>query len=648
MRHSWGVGWECPSRHWEMMSDHAPSDSQANEQRFQLLVNAVTDYAIYMLDPTGRITTWNAGARRFKGYEADEIIGEHFSRFFTPEDQAAGKPQQILDTAVREGRFEAEAIRVRKDGSRFWVHVVVDPILGDDGALLGFAKITRDITERREADRALFAAEQRFRLLVQGVRDYAIYMLDRDGHISNWNTGAEAIKGYRADEIVGRHFSTFYTEEDRNRGEPAHALETALREGHYETEAQRVRKDGSRFWAHVVLDPIRDETGQLIGFAKITRDITEKRKAQEELDEARTALLQSQKLQALGELTGGIAHDFNNLMTVIRGSAELLERDNLPPEKRRRYLRAIVETSDKASALTSKLLAFGRRQALKPEVLDLGARLDAFGEVLARTIGSNIRVDLDLAPDLSPIEADAAELETALLNAGFNARDAMPDGGVLTISATNLPKEQAVCISIADTGEGISAENLERVFEPFFTTKPVGKGTGLGLSQIHGFAAQTGGEASIKSAPGEGTIVSLRLPRTSKSVDARASARSAIANWERLDVLLVEDNDNVRQFAFSMLKELRADVVEAADAQAALAILRERRFDLVFSDIVMPGMSGLDLARQLRQTRPEQRILLATGYSREVSGGEAAGFHIVQKPYGAESLTTAIALALAD
>ncbi|KKC27821.1 hybrid sensor histidine kinase/response regulator [Sphingomonas sp. SRS2] len=630
------------------MTDRSTFDTYGIEHRYQLLVNAVSDYAIYMLDPDGRIATWNPGARRFKGYEAEEIIGENFSRFFTPEDQASEVPRQILATAAREGRYEAEGQRVRKDGSLIWVHVVIDPIVGDDGALLGYAKITRDVTARREADQALFAAEQRFRMLVQGVRDYALYMLDLNGVVSNWNTGAEAIKGYHAGEIVGQHFSRFYTEEDRTRGEPARALNTALREGRYETEAQRVRKDGSNFWAHVVIDPIHDEAGQPIGFAKITRDITEKRIAQKELEDAHAALFQSQKLQALGELTGGIAHDFNNLMTVIRGSAELLERDNLTPEKRRRYIRAIAETADKAAALTTKLLAFGRRQALRPEAIDPATRLDAFGEVLARTIGSKIRVELRLEPDLWPIEVDVAELETALLNACFNARDAMPDGGVVTISAYNVPAEDALCIAIADTGQGIEPEHLERVFEPFFTTKPVGKGTGLGLSQIHGFAAQTGGRAYIDSWPGEGTTVFLHLPRTDKPVTASSTPRTAIANWDRLDVLLVEDNDNVRRFARSMLKELRAEVIEVASAEAALAILADRNFDLVFSDIVMPGMSGLDLARRLRETSPGQRVLLATGYSREVAAGEAAGFHLVQKPYGAESLTTAISLALAE
>jgi PAS domain S-box-containing protein len=620
-------------------------DAEDTARRYQLLVNAVSDYAIYMLDAEGYILTWNPGAERFKGYSADEIIGAHFSRFFTEADRAAGMPQAILDIAATEGRYESEAIRVRKDGKQIWVHIVIDPILDPDGKLVGFAKVSRDISAKREADRTLFESEQRFRHLVQGVRDYAIYMLDLNGCVTNWNTGAALIKGYAADEVVGQHFSLFYTDEDRAAGVPARALETALNEGRYECEAERIRKDGTRFWASVVIDPIRDENGTLIGFAKVTRDITDKRRTRDELDETRAALMQSQKLQSIGELTGGIAHDFNNLMTVVRGSAELLEKAGLSLEKRLRYARAIIETADRATALTAKLLAFGRRQSLIPEVIDLAVRLDAFGEVLARTLGSQIKVKLDVGAGVWPIEADVTELETALLNAALNARDAMPDGGTITIAAHNMSSEDAVCLSIADTGEGISPEVLARVFEPFFTTKPVGKGTGLGLSQIHGFAAQSGGHAGVRSTPGEGTVVSLVLPRTMK-LPVPAADPIALTHWQHLNVLVVEDNDSVRQFATTMLRELDSTVTEAASAETALALLAGERFDIVFTDIVMPGMSGLDLARKLRETMPDQPVLLATGYSREVADGQAAGFVILKKPYGAESLSIAIAQAL--
>jgi PAS domain S-box-containing protein len=632
--------------------DKTRFQSQVIDQRFQLLINAVTDYAIYMLEPDGTIASWNPGARRFKGYEAEEIVGRNFSLFFTEEDRAAGLPALALATAEREGRFEAEGVRVRKDGTRFWANAVIDPIRDDQGRLLGFAKITRDITDKREREQALFASEQRFRLLVQGVRDYAIYLLDPDGRVSNWNAGAEAIKGYRAEEIVGRHFSLFYTREDREGGEPARALHTALRYGKYEKEAWRVRKDGSRFFAHVIIDPIRDEDGTHIGFAKITRDVTEQLRAREELEEARASLFQSQKLQAMGELTGGIAHDFNNLITVIRGSAELLRNAELGPDKRLRYLEAIIETADRAATLTSQLLAFGRRQPLKPEAIDLNLRLDAFSEMLARTLGERIEVALDVAPDLWPVFADSTQLEAALLNAAINARDAMAAGGRLTIVSRNVAGEQGaadmVCVCLVDTGEGIGAEALARVFDPFFTTKPVGKGTGLGLSQIHGFAAQSGGRAEIESVPGEGTKLSLFLPRASDAAVAGRPSETAIAAGDGATVLLVEDNDQVREFAESLLVELGYRAIGAASAEAALTVLDREPVDLLFTDVLMPGMSGLELAARARERRPDLPVLLASGYSAEIAGGAPCAFQTLAKPYGAQSLGAALAAARAE
>jgi PAS domain S-box-containing protein len=630
------------------MADQPHFDAHIAEQRFQLLVNAVTDYAIYMLEPTGHIATWNAGARRFKGYEAGEVIGRHFSAFFTDEDKATDLPGRILRTAAEQGRFESEGWRVRKDGSHFWAQVVVDPILAEDGTLLGFAKITRDITERREAQRALHESEQRFRMLVEGVRDYAIYMLAPDGTIKNWNAGAQAIKGYRADEIVGQHFSRFYTEEDRARGEPKRALETALREGKYENEAWRVRKDGTRFWASVLIDPIFDDKGVLTGFAKITRDITDKKRAEEELEEARTALFQAQKLQALGELTGGIAHDFNNLITVVRGSAEMLKRADLSAEKRERYLDAIIETAERATSLTSHLLAFGRRQALKPEVIDLNVRLDALGDVLGRMLGSRIEVRLDLSADLWRVEVDPAQLESALLNAAINARDAMPDGGRLTLSTLNAEAADEVCIGIADTGQGMAPDVLSRAFEPFFTTKSIGKGTGLGLSQIHGFAAQTGGRAEIESRAGEGTIVRIFLPRSSKALAPPAESRQEATGVEGKAILLVEDNDLVRTFAEGVLTDIGYQVTSVGSADEALARLAdaEAEVDLLLSDIVMPGMSGIELARRVHASHRGLPVLLASGFSDDLIKGAASEFRVIAKPYGPAALAEAVAGAL--
>jgi PAS domain S-box-containing protein len=620
----------------------------SEQQRLQLLINSITDYAIYMLDVDGRITTWNPGAERFKGYKAHEIIGQNFSVFFTPDDVEAGVPQKALATALAEGRFEAEGWRLRKDGSRFYVNAVLDPIFDPSGAHVGFAKITRDITAKQEQERALFESEERFRMLVQGVHDYAIYMLDTEGHVTNWNAGAQAIKGYTEDEIVGQHFSRFYTEDDRARGEPQFALLTALREGKYEREAWRVRKDGTLFWASVVLDPIYDEDGRHVGFAKITRDITERKKAQEELEETRAALVQSQKLQALGELTGGIAHDFNNLMTVVAGSADfLLRKPDLPFSKRKQYLEAIAETADRATTLTNHLLAFGRRQPIKPEVLDLNVRLDAISEVLSRTLGNSIHVNLEPGKDAGRVEVDAAQLETAILNVALNARDAMPEGGTLTLSTNNLTEggKEYVALAISDTGEGMPADVIDRAFEPFFTTKEVGKGTGLGLSQIHGFAAQAGGRAEIRSRQGEGTTIILILPRTEKALPGATQAVTMSKLPKGLRVLLVEDNPQVRDFAEGLLADLGCNVVSTQTAEDALQKLASDGIDLILSDVVMPGLSGVELAQKVQEIYPEVPILLATGYSDEIVD-RGSEFSVLLKPFGAADLSKAIAAAL--
>ena len=620
----------------------------SEEQRLRLLVNAVTDYAIYMLDPTGHIATWNPGAQRFKGYTADEIIGQHFSRFFTDEDKASDVPARALRIAAREGRFEAEGWRVRKDGTRFWAHVVLDPIRTDDGELLGFAKITRDITEKKEQESALFESEQRFRLLVQGVTDYAIYMLDTEGLVSNWNSGAQAIKGYTEAEIVGEHFSRFYTEEDRRAGEPQRALATALSEGKYEREAWRVRKDGSLFWAHVLIDPIYDETGRHVGFAKVTRDASERKKAQEELEEARAALAQSQRLQALGELAGGIAHDFNNLMTVILGSADFLRRsEDLSPEKRRQYLDAIYETGSRAAKLTADLLTFGRRRALRAEVVDVTATLDALSDMLSRTLPSTIKLSVDLADDAGRVEVDVAQLEMAVLNAAVNARDAMPDGGTLQVRTRSERKDgqDFVRIDIIDSGLGMPKAVLDRAFDPFFTTKGIGEGTGLGLSQIHGFAAQAGGRAELSSNEGQGTTVSIILPISPKELTPHGDAVASEPLPEGLRVLLVEDNAQVRDFAGDLLAQMGCSVVAAASSEEAMALVGDCSVDLVLTDVVMPGTSGIDLAHWVQRNCPGLPVVLATGYSEDAVSG-AVAFPIVTKPYAAPDLHAAFVAAL--
>ena len=487
--------------------------------------------------------------------------------------------------------------------------------------------------------------EQRFRLLVSAVTDYAIYMLDPEGRIATWNPGAERFKGYTANEIIGQHYSRFFTPDDVAADLPGRALRAAVRDGRYEAEGWRLRKDGTRFWVSAVIDPILDQDGELIGFAKVTRDITDKKFAEEELATTREALAQSQKLQALGELTGGVAHDFNNLMTVIAGASDfLLKHPDLPAEKRLRYLQAISDTAERATSLTNHLLAFGRRQALKPVVLDLNVRLDAFVEITSRMLGSPIKVQLDLHANPALVEVDPTQLETALLNAILNARDAMPDGGELILGTLNcdIDDRPAVCITIRDTGTGIPEAVLQRAFEPFFTTKEIGKGTGLGLSQIHGFAAQTGGRAEIDSVLGEGTTVRLLLPSTNKSTAEPANEGKMRKLPEGLKILLVEDNEQVRDFAAELLEDLRCEVITAAEGAEAIGLLRSQDFDLVFSDVVMPGVGGLELAQQIEAEQPDMPVLLATGYSDELLSGNAKSFTVVAKPYDATVLAKAI------
>jgi len=444
----------------------------SEDRRYRTLVDSITDYAIFMLDRNGMVSSWNTGARRIKGYEPSEIIGEHFSRFYTEEDRIAGVPDAALRTAATEGRFDREGWRVRKDGTRFWAHVVIDPIWGSGNDIAGYAKITRDLTERRLANEALRRSEQQFRLLVQGVTDYAIYMLDRDGKVSSWNSGAQRIKGYAPEEIIGEHFSRFYTEEDRAAGLPRNSLEVATRDGRFEREGWRVRKDGTRFMAHVIIDAIRDETGEVVGFAKVTRDVTERMRVQQSLEQAQQALFQTQKMESIGQLTGGIAHDFNNLLTAIIGSLELL-RKRIPEDPRAQaLLQNALHGAERGATLTQRMLAFARRQELQIESISLADLIDGMMGLVERSLGPTIRIDCRVRADLPPVQTDANQLETALLNLAVNGRDAMPDGGTITIdgseheiaagSALGLKPGHYVCLSVKDSGQGMDKQTLLR------------------------------------------------------------------------------------------------------------------------------------------------------------------------------------------
>jgi PAS domain S-box-containing protein len=498
----------------------------------------------------------------------------------------------------------------------------------------------------QQQQRDLFESERNFRLLVEGVADYALYMLDPSGVVTSWNIGGERIKGYSPSEIIGQHFSRFYTDVDRTNGKPLRALRIAKEQGRYEEEGWRVRKDGTFFWASVIIDPIYED-GRLVGFAKITRDITERREAQLKLEQMHKQLAESQKLDALGQLTGGVAHDFNNLLMIISGSLHTLKKAVGNDARSQRALSAIEAAAKRGASLTSQLLTFARRQSVNPQAIDVAERIDAVREVLDAAVGSAVTLEFDVEPGTRLVMVDVTEFETALFNLVVNARDAMPGGGVITISVRNEPSaleadaNDYVALTVADTGTGIAPDVLGKIFDPFFTTKPIGKGTGLGLSQVHGFAHQAGGTIKVASELGKGTRMTMLLPR--KDVAPAAEHISAVEAGGSGTVLLVEDNPDVAAVSTGLLEQLGYTVRRVASAEAALREIELDGIDLVFSDIVMPGkMDGLGLARHLKAVKPGLPILLTSGYS-DAALDVRGDFPILRKPYEIHELSQAIA-----
>ncbi|HYG85090.1 MAG TPA: PAS domain S-box protein [Azospirillum sp.] len=514
-----------------------------------------------------------------------------------------------------------------------------------------------ELTRGGPADKEPISAEWRFQLLVEHVHDYAIYMLDPNGIVSSWNAGAQRFKGYTPSEIIGQHFSRFYTEEDRAADVPMQALQTAEWEGKFETEGWRVRKDGSRFWASVVIDPIRNEAGELIGFAKITRDITERKAAQDALERAQAQLHQAQKMEAVGQLSGGIAHDFNNLLQALAGCLQIIERRTTEPS-----IRPILEAGHKAvqrgAKLVQQLMAFARQESLHTKPVDVRDQVLGMSELLTRALRADIRVESDFAPGLWPVEVDPTQFELALLNLAVNARDAMPGGGTLSVHARNVslasgdPSGVAgefVQLTISDTGTGMPPEVQARAFDPFFTTKKVGKGTGLGLAQVYGLARHSSGTAWIETEEGRGTRVHLLLRRSGAIPAARGERPSDdSANLRRSGrVLVVEDDPIVAMTVATALENAGFMVTRATTADEALPMLAAGEIDLLFSDVVMPGsMSGVDLAHAAQRLHPGLSVVLTTGYSEEIA--RATGIQVLPKPFPIEHLARVLDTALAN
>lgn len=632
-----------------------PLDELDDGRRLELLVNAIVDYAIFMLDTDGTVRSWNSGAERLKGYSAQDIIGRSFSLFYTPEDRAAGLPAKALATARETGRFNSEGWRVRNDGSRFWALVVLDAIKDEQGRLIGFAKVTRDITERQQAHTELLESERRYRRLIEAVIDYAIFQLDPEGNVATWNPGAERIKGYAPEDIIGQHFSRFYTPEDVASGVPKRALAEAREHGRFEAEGWRMRKDGTRFWASVIIDRILGEAGEIIGFAKVTRDLTERKRAQDELKQVQEQLIASQKLEAVGQLSGGIAHDFNNLLMIVLGNIETAERNARQLAGTGNLQRALGHAkrgAQRAAALTSRLLAFSRRQALDPKPINVNNFLSNMQDFLQRTLGERIEVETVGSAGLWQIEADANHLESTIINLAINARDAMPDGGKLTVEAVNVSADddysrvnpelapgQYVVVCVTDTGSGMSSEVLDHAFEPFFTTKEPGHGTGLGLSQVYGFVKQSGGHVKIYSEVGHGTSIKMYFPRYLGTGQAPVNEpEDVLPEGEKIEtILVVEDDSDLRTYVCDVLRELNYRILAAPSAQGALTILlqEEPKVNLLLTDVVMPGINGRELGRRAQQIRPGLKVLYMTGYSRNAvvhQGRLDEGVDILEKP----------------
>jgi PAS domain S-box-containing protein len=505
--------------------------------------------------------------------------------------------------------------------------------------------------------------------LVQSVVEYAIYMVDADGYIMNWNCGAERIKGYAADEVIGTHFSRFYTPDDIQKGLPSEALETARSKGRFSDEGWRVRKDGSRFWASVVIDPVFDDDGDLIGFAKITRDLTDLRDSKAELEKTQQALFQAQKMEAVGQLTGGLAHDFNNLLTGITGGLDLmktrLQQGRVGDVDK--YINAAQAAASRAAALTHRLLAFARRQLLEPKAVDANQLVSGMEELIRRTIGPDVELETVLAAGLWTCFCDPHLLESAILNLCINARDAMADGGRVTIETANtwldetaavqrdMPEGQFVAVCVTDTGSGMPPEVASRAMDPFFTTKPSGKGTGLGLSMVYGFAKQSNGQVRIYSEVGRGTTVKIYLPRHghAKHVTEISEAAVDLPRSEAAEaIVVVDDEATVRMLVGDALAELGYSGIEAADAVAALKVLEsDVTIDLLIADVALPGgMNGIELAKRARKHRPGLKVLFITGYAENAAisnGGLEPGTHIMTKPFAMERLATRIRSILA-
>ncbi|TWO70962.1 PAS domain S-box protein [Caenimonas sedimenti] len=598
------------------MNADPSSPSALSDQRLQLLIDSVVDYGIFTLDSQGYIQSWNTGAARLKGYSRDEIVGRHFSTFYTPEAVESRWPQEELRLAKERGRFEDEGWRVRKDGSRFWANVVITALHAPDGELTGYAKITRDLTERRRHEEELRASEERFRLLVNGVRDYAIFMLDPEGIIRSWNAGAQAIKGYTADEVIGLHFSLFYTPQDRQAGEPAIELRVAREKGRVENEGWRVRKDGSLFWANVVVTAVYDRSGALVGFAKVTRDMSDRRRLEE---------LESSS-RRMNEFLAMLAHELRNPLAPIRNAVTIMQLEPTASPALRNCRDVIDRQLTHITRLVDDLLDVGRlttgKIRLRKEIVRLADVVTRSVEAIRPVMTARRHTLTVQEPEQQVlVHGDLTRLAQVLQNLLVNAAKYTPDGGSVQLRVE--VQDGLAAISVTDNGRGLAPENLARIFELFMQTEtgpssPVESGLGIGLTLARSLAEMHGGTIDASSPGlGQGSTFTVRLPTAPDAVVAEDSAAEALEAGA-LRVLVIDDNRDSADSASEVLRLLGNRVECAYDGESALTLAPRFRPDVVLLDLAMPGLDGYETRERLAAAGVRRPFFVAmTGYGNE-------------------------------
>lgn len=663
-------------------SDMCDLPAPPGDDLFRLLVQSVKDYAIFILDRAGCVLTWNTGAQRIKGYQAGEIIGEHFSKLYPAEAVARKHPDYELEVAKSQGFFEEEGWRLRKDGTLFWANVVITALYDQTGEVCGFGKVTRDLTQRREHEEALRQSEERFRLMVEGVAGYAMFMLDPNGYVVSWNAGAERMKGYAAEQIIGQHFSTFYPPDAIESGWPEHELQVATEKGAYEEEGWRVHQDGSTFWASVTITALRDEHGKLRGFAKLTRDLSERRRGEtlegtrrerdELLEAERSARMQAQRaVRMKDEFLATLSHELRTPLNAILGWTQVLRTPTVESQKRididhgleviernaRAQVQLIEDLLDLSRILAGQMRLDVQRIALSDVITS------AVESALPAAHAKGVRIEKVLDPRGSIVSGDPGRLQQIVWNLLSNAIKFTPKGGRVQVLLERVNSH--IEISVSDTGVGIPLDFLPHVFERF-TQKDstAGRhygGLGLGLAICKQLVELHGGAIHAKSrGEGEGATFIVSLPLLVVQHDDSDAVRVhpthptgagnvVLPGLKDVHVLVVDDEADARELVTSILENQGARVTAAASGEEALRILRTDKADVMVSDIGMPGMDGYQLMRSIRGSEPKGERLLGialTAFARSEDRKKAilAGYQShLSKPFDTGELVLMVA-----